>query len=167
MPGRQVVNAPDPTLLTIDSIRREIAMVNEATAARFEAAEALTAERFHRVDENMGRAEALRKEQKADTKSAVDAALESQKEATAKMERSIAEQLSSIKANFETEIRSIRSSESDLKDRMTIVESIRQGQAEQRTETRQISAGWVGLIGAVGGIILVVIAVYPFLTRMP
>lgn len=165
-----VDSSPDPTLLTIDSIRREIAMQENlfdtqltAVKATIEGMEKLTVERFHRVDEMMARGEDQRKEQKQDTKMAVDAALQSQIEATLKMERSISDQLASLRSNFETSIRGVQSSISDLKDRMTIIESIKQGQSEQKSEARDSQAGLYATIGLGVTLILFAITVVGFI----
>jgi uncharacterized protein YicC (UPF0701 family) len=139
-------SVPDPTLLTIDALRREIAMLENLVEAKINAAEKLTIERFTRIDALMDRAEEMRQEQKADTKQAVDAALDSQKEATAKMEMSVSDQLTALRANFETSLRGVQSNVADLKDRMTIAESVKQGQAEQKTEARHVSAGVIAAI---------------------
>jgi hypothetical protein len=144
-----VVNTPDPTLLTIDSIRREIATLENLFDVRLKDAEKLRNEKFSSIDK-------LMEEQKADTKSAVDAALHAQVEATAKMERSISEQIASLRSNFETEIRGIRTVEDDLKGRMTAVESVKQGQSEQRSESRQMSSG---VIATVVGAFTILVAI--------
>lgn len=157
-------SVPDPTLLTIDALRREIAMLDGQTKESLTAVKALTAERFRSVDALMERAEEMRREQKADTKLAVDAALDSQKEATAKMERSISDQISSLRINFETEARSIRGSIEDLKEGMARLESVRIGHSEQKSESRQISAGVIALIGIGITILLAILTVIGFAT---
>lgn len=153
---------PDPTLLTIDSIRREIAMLTAASESDVEALEKLMDEKFQSVDALMDRAEELRREQKADTAAAVSQALESQKEATTKMEKSISDQIASLRGNFETEMQSIRGSIGDLKDRMTVIESIKQGAVEQKTETRQVNAGLYAAIGVGTTILLVALTIAAF-----
>ena len=139
--------APDPTLMTIDALRREITMLESLIDARLEADEALTVERIRRVDALMDRAEEMRQEQKLDTRAAVEAALNAQKEATAKMEKSVSEQIAALRVTFETSAAGLRSSFSDLKDRQTALESVRQGVTEQRTERRQLTTGMVAAIG--------------------
>lgn len=160
--NRAVVNTPDPTLLTIDSIRREIATLENLFDVRLKDAEKLRNEKFSSIDKLMDRAEELRKEQKADTKSAVDAALHAQVEATAKMERSISEQIASLRSNFETEIRGIRTVEDDLKGRMTAVESVKQGQSEQRSESRQMSSGVIATVVGAFTILVAILSIYAF-----
>lgn len=152
----------DPTLMTIDSIRREIAMLENLLDTRLEAAEDLTVERFARVDALMDRAEELRREQKADTAAAVAASLEAQKESTHKMEKSISEQIGSLRGNFETEVRSIRAALEDLKARLTIMESVKQGAVEQKTETRTVTAGVYAAIGIGITVLLAILTIAAF-----
>lgn len=98
-----------------------------------------------------------------DTRAAVEAALNSQKEATHKMEVSVSDQITSLRENFETSIRGVHSSIADLKDRMTQLESIKQGVTEQRTEARQISAGVVAAIGVGVAVLLATLTVAGFI----
>lgn len=147
-PGGPSRADPDPTLQTIDALRREIAMLENLFDTRILDAEDLNKERFHSIDQLMERSEEQRREQKADTANAVSAALDSQKEATTKMEKSISDQISSLRGNFETEVRSIRGSLEDMKARLTTIESVKAGQVEQKQEHREISASTVAIIGA-------------------
>ena len=158
--------SPDPTLMTIDALRREIAMSEAQTAARFDAIESLIQERVRRIDALMERAEAARLEQKSDTREAVSAALESQKEATAKMEDALAGQISALRDNFETSIRSVRGTVDDLKDRMTAAESVRQGIDEQKTVSRSMTAGSVASIGVGASLLLVLVAVLSYMAAI-
>lgn len=156
---------PDPTLLTIDSIRREIAMLDGQLDIRLQAAEALIVERLRRIDQLMDQAEEMRKEQKADTKAAVDAALESQKEATAKMEKSIYDQVSSLGAMFETEVRSLRAIAADNKQAIVEQRALRAGLHDQKTEQRAVTQGQLALVGAVITVGMIVVQVILFLLR--
>ena len=161
--GNPPQSIPDPTLMTIDALRREIAMLENLLNTRLEANEELTQERFHRIDEALSHFEEQRKEQKVDTRQAVDAALEAQKEATHKMERSMDDQLQSLTANFETSHRGIQLSINDLKDRMTQLESVKQGMTQQRDETRQITSGQIATIGLGIAIFMAVLALVSFM----
>lgn len=154
---------PDPTLLTIDLTRRESAMQETLFTARINALEALTVERFHRLDMAMEQAEELRREQKADTKEAVGAALDAQRDATAKMERSISEQIDALRTNFGTAIGSVERTLSDVKDRLIAMESIKQGQVEQKGESRQVSVTALAVLGAVATLLLTVLAILSFM----
>jgi len=156
-------STPDPTLMTIDALRREIAMLESSINSKLDGLEKIEQERFRRIDSLMEHFENLRKEQKVDTKLAVDAALESQKEATAKMEVSVSDQLTSLRTNFETSIRGVQSNIADLKDRMTSAESVKQGQFDQRTETRQITAGQIAVVGIGITVVLAMLAIISFI----
>lgn len=159
---------PDPTLLTIDSIRREITMLENLFDTRLDAAESLVKARLERIDHLLQRSEEQRVEQKKDTKDAVDAALESQKEATAKMERSISDQISSLRSNFETEIRTLQTGRNENREAITKLESTQQGGREQRTESRAITSGQVALFGVVlAGFVLIVNIVLFFIANNP
>ena len=160
---------PDPTLLTIDLTRREIAMIEnlmdvkiEAALDRIEASHKLDTEKFRRVDDLMERAEKMRQEQKQDTSKAVDAALNSQEQATHKMEKSISDQVTALQNNFATEVRSIRGSLEDQKLSISRIESTKQGQTEQKTETRQVNAGLIALVMVGVTIVLAVLTVIAF-----
>ena len=151
-------SVPDPTLLTIDALRREIAMLSKEIDGKLEAIEKLNIERFNRIDALMERSEEMRQEQKSDTRSAVEAALDNQKEATHKMEKSVSEQISSLRTNLETTHNGLRDNIEDLKDRLTIQESIKLGAVEQRTETRHMSNTAIAVIGLAFTGILVTLA---------
>ena len=152
-------SVPDPTLLTIDALRREIAMLSKELEGKIDATEKLNKERFRRIDALMERSEEMRQEQKADTRSAVEAALDNQKEATHKMEKSVSEQISSLRTNLETTHDGLRDNIADLKDRLTIQESIKVGVVEQKSESRHVSNTALAIIGVVFTGILVALAV--------
>lgn len=154
---------PDPTVLTTDALRREIAGLEKLIDTKLEAAEKHRNEKFASVDALMERAEDQRREQKADTNAAVDAALDSQKEATAKMEKSISDQITSLRSNFDTSVGSVQTSLSDLKDRVTVLESIKLGQVEQRDEKRDSNAAVYAAIGIGITILLATLTVIGFL----
>lgn len=158
-PADKTRTVPDPTLLTIDSIRREITMLENLFDTRLNDAEKLRNERLSSVDKLMERSEEQRREQKADTAAAVTAALDSQKEATAKMEKSISDQITSLRSNFDTSLRGIQSTVADLKDRLTVLESIKVGQTEQRTDARASIGAVVGIVGGVVGLVGLIITV--------
>lgn len=199
-PSDERRSTPDPTLLTIDSIRREITMLTELFTTRLDGmrelvntqindaekvrnerlqsqrdlfetmiddAEKIRNERLNSVDALMERSEEQRREQKADTKAAVDAALDSQKEATAKMEKSISDQITSLLANFTTSIAGLAGNVSDLKDRLTVLESVKQGQVEQKAEARAITAGQIAAIGAAIALAGLVIGIFVYLGGSP
>lgn len=155
-------STPDPTLLTIDALRREIAMLDSLHNAKLEAEEELTEERIGRLDEALKRFEAQRLEQKEDTRIAVNSALESQKEATAKMESAMASQIASLKSNFDTSFRSMETTLADLKDRVTTMESIKQGATEHKTEARQVTSGQIAALGAGIALFMAILSLISF-----
>lgn len=157
--GNPPQSIPDPTLMTIDALRREIAMLESLLDARIDANEELTQQRFHRIDKAMETEEDARREQKADTKDAVNAALSSQKEVTEKMETSISDQIGSLRANFETSHRALQSGINDLKDRVTILESVKQGVHQQKEERREATAGQIAAIGAGVTFVMLILAI--------
>lgn len=149
--GSDRKNGPDPTLLTIDALRREIAMLSAQVLLQLDAANRLDSERFRAIDMQLVRSEDLRREMKLDTKAQVDAALEAQKEAT-----------HSIRSNFDTSFQGLSTAIADLKDRLTILESVKLGQVEQKQESRQFNAGVVALIGLGVTVLLAVLTVSAF-----
>lgn len=136
---------PDPTVLTTDQLLRTITSLRELVEQKI-----ISLDR--RVEERFAFVEALRVEQKADTRAAVDAALVSQKEAvgeqTLASEKSIAKsetatnkQLDQLGATFATAIAGVNVSLADLKERVGKIESIRRGGQEQVDNSRgQIQA---------------------------
>lgn len=158
---------PDPTVLTTDALRREIAGLEKLVDTKLEALEDLQIERFQSIDTLMERAEALRREQKADTNAAVAASLDAQKEATTKMEKSISDQLASLRSNFETSLKSVQSTIDDTKERVTILESVKVGQVEQRTETRAVSSTAIAVTGAALVLLNIIIGIILFMATRP
>lgn len=137
-------------------------MISRRFDTRIDAAEQLTVERFNRVETMMEHVEDQRREQKRDTKAAVDAALAAQKEATGKMATSVSSQIDALRANVETEVRSIRSALADLKDRVTSIESLSQGERRQQTDQRQMSSAAVAAIGVGIAVVVAVVTVLSF-----
>lgn len=132
---------PDPTILTTEQLLREVDRVKELTDSKIDGTVALFAERFLSVDRQLGLVEQQRVEQKSDTKAAVDAALTAQKEAVkeqttaseraiAKSEAATTKQLEQLSATFSTAIGGVTDSVQDLKDRITRIESMKQGGKE-------------------------------------
>jgi hypothetical protein len=155
---------PDPTVLTTEALHRESTYLQESMNARFHenrehmntlftAANELLDEKLNTIDRQLALVEQQRVEQKADTKAAVDAALTAQKEAVkeqttaseraiAKSEASTTKQLEQLSETFVTAIAGVTVALDDLKDRVRTVEALRQGQVDQRIDTRA-SAGTI------------------------
>lgn len=147
---------PDPTVLTTEALLREVGHLKELMDEKFVSMAAL-----------MERAEEQRREQKLDTRSAVDAALQAQKEATSKMETSVSDQLSALRTNFDTSILSVITQLSDLKDRVTTIVSEKAGSQEQRIETRAITAGQIAAIGAAIALAGLLIGLFVYIGGTP
>ncbi len=111
--------------------------------ARLDAEKQIYSERFVSVERQLALVESQRVEQKADTKNAVDAALTAQKEAVreqtlasekaiAKSDASTTKQLDQLAITFNTAINAVSESLSDVKGKVTVLESIKLGVQEKR-----------------------------------
>lgn len=149
---RTIKPDPDPTLLTTESLLREVAHLKELVEEQISSLRDRTQLQFDLVERQ-------RVEQKNDTKAAVDAALTAQKEAVkeqttaseraiAKSESGTSKQLEDLAANFRTENTGIRTTIDDLKERVSELASLRAGALEQRTEGRSNSALYVSAVAA-------------------
>jgi hypothetical protein len=98
---------PDPTTLTTSQLLREIEHVKE-----------LGGEQINGIRREMGTAEKLRIEQKQDTKTAVDAALEAQEKANAKAEAATTKSIDQLADTFNTAFEGVRRELADLKERV-------------------------------------------------
>ncbi len=153
---------PDPTILTLDALRREIAMLGEHVDTKLEASELVVKEKVRRLDSLLDNADELRREQKTDTNKAVEAALSAQKESSSKMEKSISDRIASLNSNFSTETNGIHNSISDLKDRLTILEAVKQGATEQRYERRQSVSSLYATISIIVTVVLAAMTIIAF-----
>jgi carboxypeptidase C (cathepsin A) len=173
--GGSMADKTDPSFLTTAQLLREIAGLKEWTETLVDGKALVTVEKFAAIDRQLSLVERQRVEQKEDTKTAVDAALQAQKEAVreqtiaseraiAKSEAATTKQLDQQSATFGTAISGVSSnlsdhkdlvsnSLSDLKDRVTGMENIRRG-------GREMSASMLVIIGLVISVFSIVIAVY-------
>jgi hypothetical protein len=147
----------DPTELTTDALRREIAALEKLIDTRIDYAEKLAKEKFEAIEERLEKANELRLEQKADTKDAVSAALEAQEKAISKSEVHTADQIKQLSGTVDTKVEGLEKSQAALDRRVTIVESVRVGATEERVEHRSVTAGQLAAIGV--GVSLLVILV--------
>lgn len=165
---------PDPTLLTTQQLEREIsglrALLEQRIEERHELYQAelaglsrVNAEKFSKVEQQFELVERQRVEQKADTKTAVDAALSAQKEAVkeqttasglaiAKSETGTTKQLEQLADNFKVAIAGIVTSIDDLKDRVGRIENRTQVVQETRSEGRLTMTQFI-----TGGVLLVAV----------
>jgi SMC interacting uncharacterized protein involved in chromosome segregation len=160
---------PDPTVLTTEALHREINSSYALTTAKIESLEKVMLQKFSAVEEQLQLVERQRVEQKKDTKDAVDAALTAQKEAVreqttaseraiAKSEAATTKQMDQQRLTFETAIKSVTDLMNEVKERITRIESVKIGWSEQSTNVKQnLGVVW-GAVGAVVGLIGVVIA---------
>lgn len=114
---------PDPTVLTTDALRREIAALRELLEAKLESLEQWTRGRFEREELRFTLVEQQRQEQKVDTGEQVQAALVAQKEAVSKSEAATNKQLEQLNETFQTAIAATRRDIDDLKQRVSKAES--------------------------------------------
>jgi ABC-type Fe2+-enterobactin transport system substrate-binding protein len=125
---------PDPTLLTTQALLREIDGLKELLQSQLEALGAKWHEKFEAILKQLDMVEAQRIEQKQDTKTAVDAALQAQKEAVreqttaseraiAKSETATTKQLEQLGTTLKTVEDGLRRDINGVKDRVTTIES--------------------------------------------
>jgi DNA anti-recombination protein RmuC len=151
---------PDPTLLTTEQLLREVAALRELVESDIEGLEAIVAEKFRSVDQQLELVERQRVEQKADTKAAVDAALTAQKEAVkeqttasdraiAKSEASMTKQLEQLSATFAASIKSVVDSLDDMKQRVGSIEAMKQGGKDTVAGVYAFASVAIGVVGLI------------------
>lgn len=149
---------PDPTILTTDSLRREIAASTSLTDAKLEALSqrldtkidgnaALSEERHAFTRRELIAGEERRLEHKEDTRTTVDTAF-----------RNAGAAITESKATATDKIRSVESTVSDLKDRVLRLETQQQTKTETRDDSRSNIGMIVGIAGALFGLIVIVLA---------
>jgi len=154
----------DPSSLTTDQLLREIDRLENLMLSKMSGVKEIIEEKFISVSTQFNLIERQRLEQKSDTKAAKEAV----KEQTTASDRSITksetattEQLKQLTQTFETAINGITDAISDVKERISRIESIKQGGTEQRNSTTQIWGlvfGSFGLLFGFIGVIAIVIA---------
>lgn len=154
---------PDPSLLTTEQLLRETQSLKELVGSQLEGMEGVFVERFESINTQFQLIERQRVEQKTDTSDAVSAALAAAKEAVTKNEEQTKDALSALQATLTTAIGGLETQLNDLKDRVTKVESTRQGAAEQRTEQRAVGTEKREVSSHTTTLIVVAIAVLGFL----
>jgi len=149
---------PDPTELTskaVDALRTEQSELLDAKLT-------VIYERIRSIEGQIIQERELRKEQKADRSVELAAALSAQKEAVGKTETNFTEQLRGQASTTNTAIASLTQQLNDAKDRLTKIESGKVGGQEATLERRQGNAAVYAAVGAIGGVILVALAVIGF-----
>jgi cobalamin biosynthesis Mg chelatase CobN len=158
------IPVPDPTVRTEERLRREISSLDKSLAKDIDCINEVMVEKFNGltkeflfVDKRFGDLEARTAEQKADTKAAVDAALQAAKEAvgqqTEASERSIAKseaattkQIDAVTALLSTSNAATGATIDDLKSRMDRMESAKLGGSEVKTDQRAVLASMIGVV---------------------
>ena len=158
---------PDPTTLTTEQLMREvlglkenIQALKELMGSELEGMEGVFVERFESINTQFQLIERQRVEQKTDTSDAVSAALAAAKEAVTKNEEQTKDALAALQATLTTAITGLEVRLNDTMDRITKIESARQGAIEQRGEQRAVvqekQAGISSTTAIIGSIIAVV-----------
>jgi hypothetical protein len=174
MPTTPSPPVPDPTLLTTENLRREISNLKELTDTKFagindlfsselEKLASVTSERFTAVGAQFTERDTRTDQRAGDTKLAVDAAFAAAKEATAKIEAGFTKSIDGQQELMNTNTKASDEKISDLKDRITAIESRTQGLGAARSEgrdnqndTRGFVFGMVGMVIGMGALILTV-----------
>jgi small-conductance mechanosensitive channel len=178
---------PDPTALTNDALRREIALLRKSLNRRFEGIEAelnsrlqsgekLMNVKFRSVEQRFVSNAEQRSESQAATTTAVAAALQAQKEAVAKSEAATSKQLEQLTVTFETRGESLRRSIDENKERLTSearelraaiasVDAKVYGSQQQRRGSDTTRTMTFGLIAAIVGVAGVILAIVAFAAR--
>jgi hypothetical protein len=148
---------PDPTILTTEQLLREISRLERLMESQVTGLRDLIEEKFVSVATQFALIERQRVEQKKDTKDAVDAALAAAKEAVkeqttasdrsiTKSETATSEQLKQLSTTFTTATTGITDNISDVKERVSRIETLKQGTTQN----------WGLLVGAVSLVALVI-----------
>src|SRR6202453_3486024 len=145
---------PDPTLLTTENLRREIANLKELVEAKFEANDeaegalkellitkieqlaAVTNERFTGVAAQFAERDTRTDQRAGDTKLAVDAAFAAAKEATAKIEAGFTKSIDAMISIIDTKTGNLQSGLADLKERIGAMDARTQGLSAAKSETK-------------------------------
>jgi ElaB/YqjD/DUF883 family membrane-anchored ribosome-binding protein len=173
-PGEERKPVPDPTELTTEALKREIAGLKELVEQSIRDHAELCHEKFDQIDKQFEHIEHLRVEQKSDTEKAVEAALTALKEIMAvqreasqqaidKSERATGEQLNQLRSNLDTETQGLRRSIDDNKERIGEVGKQINGVAQQRIGAKEDRTGLYATIGVVVAVLLAGIAIVGFI----
>ena len=154
----------DPTALTREMILHEVNMLREVLETRLDAmdkAVELLQKYPTDIDSAIGTLKELHGEKFksidvrfSDSKTALDAAFASAKESSAKVETNFTKQIDGLVALITAEKNATESKIADIKDRITIVESVKKGSSENWIAISAV----IGVIGVIFGIIVGAIA---------
>lgn len=146
----------DPSRLTTEALTREVKRLEDLLEVRLDSVEQISIQRWAAIEKQFATIEEQRKEQKQDTKEAVDAALVAQKQAVEKTEIAVSKQLDQLRDTFAAERNADREAISDLKDRIGAVE-------QQKAGGRSLLAS----VSAVVGLVLSLGLLYGIVSTLP
>ena len=176
--GNDLRYRPDPTVLTTEQLLREINGLQELLETKLEVLDIkmtghflIDGQRFTKIDEEFTAIETQRVEQKRDTQDALAFALTSQKEAVGKQdeanqkaisksEAATAETLAKLAELFKTTTDGLSGKIDDVKERVSRMESAKQGATEVREESHANINAVTAVIGAVLAAIVLALGIY-------
>lgn len=144
---------PDPTKLTTEALQREIAGLKELFFSALAGMKEATGARIARIDDDIARSEVLRNEKFTAVSQRIELLREHRLEQKGDSDRALARSEESMRASIDSSRREL----SDLKDRVTSLESVRMG-IKENTSNVYAMAGLLITFGllAVGGLTYVV-----------
>jgi hypothetical protein len=167
--AQQTRPTPDPTILTTEQLLREIDRAIKLLTSEIKGDQETNEVRFKGIEREFALTEDRRKEQKVDTKVAVDAALQAAEKAVkeqtvaseksiTKSETSAAEQSKQQYATFSASLKGVSDTLADVKDRVNKIEASKVGALEIRN-TQRLD------MGTIIAVIAIAITIITFLTR--
>lgn len=145
-------HSDDLSRLTTEALLREVARLEDLINVRFSSADQINRERWSAIEKQFAIIEEQRREQKQDTKEAVDAALVAQQKAVEKTEIAVSKQLDQLSNTFAVERSADRDSITDLKERIVGLEQQKAG-VRTLLATASTVAGFVLALGLIYGIV--------------
>jgi hypothetical protein len=172
---------PDPTLLTTENLRREIANLKELSDTKFggvsnsigslhdlftaelDKLASVTAERFTAVGAQFTERDTRTDQRAGDTKLAVDAAFAAAKEATAEIKTGFTKSIDALQTLITANTKAADDKIDDLKERLTTMEARTQGIGSANQDNRALV---FAVIGSVFGVIALFIAAGSLITAI-
>lgn len=143
------------------AIDREVVHLRELTFGRIDELSSVTTERFAGVAAQFSERDTRTDQRAGDTKLAVDAAFAAAKEATSKIEAGFTKSIDGQQELLKATTAATSATISDLKDRVTAIESRTQGigvanqdNRAEKTDTRGLMFAIIGALIGVGGVLI-------------
>lgn len=173
----------DPSVLTTEALTRQITNLKELLVEKIngntillESAKELNEAKFCAIEKNFDGIESWRKEQKLDTKTAVDAALQAAEKAVReqtvasekaimKSESSSIEQAKQQFATLTAHQQSLSIILNDIKERVLRIESRKEGEVDNKASTRDQRTDSQYLVFAICSLAIAAVAVVISVTR--